>query len=57
MRERIRYCHYSARTEQAYLFWVRRFIRLALGLHKAFNDRTVALVHILEPKAREQKMV
>jgi len=24
---------------------------------KAFNDRTVALVHILEPKAREQKMV
>jgi integrase len=27
MRERIRYCHYSRRTEQAYLFWVRRFIR------------------------------
>jgi OmpA-OmpF porin, OOP family len=24
---------------------------------KAFHDRTVALVHILEPKAREQKMV
>ena len=24
---------------------------------KAFNDRTVALVHILEPKGREQKMV
>ncbi len=24
---------------------------------KAFNDRTVALVHVLEPKAREQKMV
>lgn len=24
---------------------------------KAFNDRTIALVHILEPKAREQKMV
>ena len=24
---------------------------------KAFNDRTVALVHILEPRAREQKMV
>jgi outer membrane protein OmpA-like peptidoglycan-associated protein len=24
---------------------------------KEFNDRTVALVHILEPKAREQKMV
>ncbi len=24
---------------------------------KAFNDRTIALVHVLEPKAREQKMV
>jgi integron integrase len=30
MRERIRYKHYSLRTEKAYLFWVRRFIR--------FND-------------------
>jgi OOP family OmpA-OmpF porin len=27
------------------------------GYCKAFNDRTVALVHVLEPKAREQKMV
>jgi integron integrase len=27
IRERIRYCHYSLRTEQAYLFWARRFIR------------------------------
>jgi len=27
LRERIRYDHYSARTEQAYVFWVRRFIR------------------------------
>jgi hypothetical protein len=27
VRERIRYCHYSLRTEQAYDFWVRRFIR------------------------------
>ena len=27
MRERIRYCHYSLRTEQAYFFWARRFIR------------------------------
>lgn len=24
---------------------------------KAFNDRTIAVVHLLEPKAREQKMV
>jgi site-specific recombinase XerD len=27
LRERIRYCHYSLSTEQAYLFWARRFIR------------------------------
>jgi integron integrase len=27
LRERIRYDHYSLRTEQAYVFWVRRFIR------------------------------
>lgn len=27
LRERIRYCHYSLRTERAYVFWVRRFIR------------------------------
>jgi integron integrase len=27
MRERIRYKHYSLRTEKAYLFWARRFIR------------------------------
>jgi integron integrase len=27
MRQRIRYKHYSLRTEKAYLFWVQRFIR------------------------------
>src|SRR5579871_1159165 len=27
VRERIRYDHYSLRTEQAYVYWVRRFIR------------------------------
>lgn len=27
LRERIRYCHYSLRTEQAYVCWVRCFIR------------------------------
>lgn len=27
LRERIRYCHYSLRTEQSYVHWVRRFIR------------------------------
>jgi len=27
LRERIRYCHYSLKTEKAYLYWTRRFIR------------------------------
>ena len=26
LRERIRYCHYSLRTEKAYVYWVRQFI-------------------------------
>jgi integron integrase len=33
MRERIRYKHYSLRTEKAYLFWVRRFIRFHAMRH------------------------
>jgi Phage integrase, N-terminal SAM-like domain len=27
LRERIRYLHYSLRTEEAYVYWVRAFIR------------------------------
>ncbi len=27
IRERIRYCHYSLSTEQAYVYWARRYIR------------------------------
>ena len=27
MRERIRYRHYSIRTEEAYVYWIRGFIR------------------------------
>ncbi len=29
LRERIRYCHYSLRTEQAYVYWVRGFVRFS----------------------------
>jgi integron integrase len=29
LRERIRYCHYSLRTEQAYVHWVRWFVRFS----------------------------
>lgn len=31
LRERIRYLHYSLRTEQAYVHWVRAFIRFHGG--------------------------
>jgi integron integrase len=37
MRQRIRYKHYSLRTEKAYLFWVRQFIRF----HKLRHPRTM----------------
>ena len=35
MRERIRYLHYSLRTEQAYVSWVRAFIRFHGVRHPA----------------------
>lgn len=33
LREMLRYKHYSLRTEQAYLYWVRWFIRINLLHH------------------------
>jgi hypothetical protein len=33
VRDRIRYKHYSIRTEQAYLDWIRRFIRFHARRH------------------------
>jgi integron integrase len=42
MRERIRYCHYSLRTEQAYVFWVRRFIRF----HRLQHPRTMGSAEV-----------
>jgi hypothetical protein len=31
LRERLRYMHYSIRTEEAYVYWVRGFVRWAGG--------------------------
>ena len=31
VRERIRYMHYSLKTEKAYLYWIRIFIRRSAG--------------------------
>ncbi|MEW3423877.1 phage integrase N-terminal SAM-like domain-containing protein, partial [Pseudomonas aeruginosa] len=61
MRERIRYLHYSLRTEQAYVHWVRAFIRFHGVRHPATlgsseveaflswlaNERKVAGAHTL----------
>jgi integron integrase len=42
IRERIRYCHYSLRTEQAYVFWVRRFVRF----HGMRHPREMGGAHV-----------
>ena len=33
LRERLRYMHYSLRTEEAYVYWVRDFVRWSRGRH------------------------
>ena len=33
LRERLRYMHYSLRTEEAYVYWVRDFVRWSSGRH------------------------
>jgi hypothetical protein len=35
LRERIRYLHYSLRTEEAYAYWVRMFVRFHKYRHPA----------------------
>lgn len=40
--ERIRYCHYSLRTEQAYVFWMRRFIRF----HRLQHPRSMGSAEV-----------
>lgn len=35
LRERLRYLHYSLRTEQAYVYWARVFICFDTGLNPA----------------------
>ena len=42
MRERIRYLHYSLRTEEAYVYWARAFIRF----HDLRHPREMGKVEI-----------
>ena len=42
MRERLRYLHYSLRTEQSYLYWVRFFIRF----HRLRHPREMAKAEV-----------
>ena len=40
MRDRLRTLHYSFRTEQQYLFWVRRFVVFSSRRHPATMGAT-----------------
>jgi integrase len=42
LRERIRYCHYSLKTEKAYVHWARRYIRL----HRLRHPREMGSVEV-----------
>lgn len=42
LRERIRYCHYSLRTEEAYVQWARRFVRF----HGLRHPRTLGVPEV-----------
>jgi site-specific recombinase XerD len=42
IRERIRYCHYSLKTERAYVSWARRYIRF----HKLRHPREMGAVEV-----------
>lgn len=55
VRERIRYLHYSLRTEQAYLYWVRAFVRF----HGMRHPRELAgeeVEQFLNARVNEQKI-
>ena len=53
LRERIRYLHYSLRTEQAYVYWARAFVRYHGMRHP--RDLGQAEVHrFLAPLANER---
>ena len=56
LRERLRYLHYSLRTEQAYVSWVRHFVHFHSLRHpremgqaevEAFLDRTALSLYLL----------
>ncbi len=54
LRERIRYLHYSLRTEQAYVHWVRAFIRFHGVRHPAtLGSSEVAAVPPWLPNERK----
>ena len=55
MRERIRYLHYSLRTEQAYVNWVRAFIRFH-GVRHPATWGSSEVEAFLSPLANERKV-
>jgi integron integrase len=55
LRERIRYMHYSIRTEEAYLYWVRDFVRFHGMQHPRYMGR-VEVETYLSHLANERKV-
>ena len=53
VRDRIRFRHYSIRTEQAYIDWIRRFIRFHGKRHPATMGGSVTLI---EPQAHRRAL-
>jgi hypothetical protein len=57
LRERLRYLHYSLRTEKNYVYWVRWFVRWHGVRHPremGGKDRVVMLPIVLKPALKEQ---
>ena len=46
LRERLRYLHYSLRTEETYLHWARTFIRFHGLRHPREMGQALSLIHI-----------
>ena len=55
LRQRIRYLHYSLRTEEAYVYWVRQFVRWSGGRHPR-ESGVVEVQGFLTMLANERKV-
>jgi site-specific recombinase XerD len=56
LRERLRYMHYSLRTEEAYVHWVRGFVRWAGGRHHPRDMGAAEVQAFLSMLANERRV-